>query len=240
MARYPPNEDYLLSFSTYSMYEISKSAKFYGQFKQLYSIFPCVVVMSYFPLAMKEIELVAGKCETVNPILLSPVGIRIKGKKLNPDSLDILMEMPEVKNGLSSVEEYTSEYFQEISELLDHPVFMSIKSTIRNNRNLFLRRFALYEMRVRFLFSEDREIEPLKLKKIKSLEMLAYCIYYKFFSDPNRKISVNDIVDALIMTTVPYVHTFISERNSIDILRKVKKQTSLINRVDLLTLSDIR
>jgi hypothetical protein len=95
-------------------------------------------------------------------------------------------------------------------------------------------------MRERFLFPENREIDSSKLKKIKSLEVLAYSIYYKFFSDQNRKVSVNDIVDVLIMTTVPYVHTFISEKNSIDILKTVQKQTNLINTVNLLILSDLR
>ena len=240
VTRYPPDKDYLLSFSTYTLYEISKSDKFYRLFKKLYSLFPCVIVISYFPLALKEIELIEGKSEVINPIMLAPVGIKIEGKNMNPDSLDILLNTGTVKEALLNVESYTSAYFDEISQLLNHPDFVGIKNSVKNKKEVFTKKFIRYEMRERFLFPENRELDSSKLKKIKSLEVLAYSVYYKFFSDQNRKVSVNDIVDVLIMTTVPYVHTFISERNSIDILKIVKKQTDLFNTVNLLILSDLR
>ena len=68
-------------------------------------------------------------------------------------------------------------------------------------------------------------IKKVNLRKMKTLEVLAYAIYHKFLSNPQRKTSINDIIDVLIMTTVPYVHTFISERNSINILKQLKKQS---------------
>lgn len=238
--KYPPGKDYLLSFSTYTLYEVSKSDKFYRQFKKLYSLFPCVIVMSYFPLALKEIEVIEGKNKIVNPIILAPVGIRIEGKNMDPDSLDILLNMSSVKEAILKVKSYTSTYFEEISQLLNHPDFVGIKNSIKTKKHVFIKKFIRYEMRERFLFPENRELDSLKLRNLKSLEVLAYSIYYKFFSDQNRKVTVNDIVDVLIMTTVPYVHTFISERNSIDILKTVQKQTNLFNTVNLLILSDLR
>ncbi|NQX99422.1 MAG: hypothetical protein HRT73_16320, partial [Flavobacteriales bacterium] len=226
-ASFPPNENYVICFSTYTLYEVQNNAKIYAEFKKLYSIFPCVVVMSYYPLAMKEVDFIDGKTEKVEPLVFAPAGVIIDGKKLNPNSLDTVLEIPSVVEGFKSVESYTEKYFHEISNLLDHPDFLKIKSRIRNKKDVFIKKFIMYELVNRLSFDTKNQIDFTKLKKIKTLEILANCIYYKFFSDPNRKTSRNDIVDVLIMTTVPYVHTFISERNSIDILRKIKKQTDL-------------
>ena len=148
--------------------------------------------------------------------------------------------MQNVKEALEAVSDYTDEYYYEVCGLLDKPEFLSIKNNVKNKRDVFIKKMIKFEMKVRFLFPEDRELDSNKLRKLKSLEMLAYCIYYKFFSNPSRKVSVNDVIDVLIMTTVPYVHTFISERNSIGIMKQLKKQTTLISSVNLLTLSDLR
>lgn len=240
MAKYPINEKYLLCFSTYTLYEIARNEILYKDFKSFYSIYPCVLVISYFPLGVKEMELIAGDIAFVNPILFSPQGITFDGKSLNPNSLDLLLEKPEVKVSFSNVERYTADFYNEVISVLDKPEFEHInKDYIKNKKGDFVRAFMRYEIKYRFLNGKNVRVDKKKLKRMKSLDVLAHAIFYKFFSDGKRKIEQSDIIDILIMTTTPYVHTFISENNAIDVLKKIKKQTTAINELNLQTLSNI-
>lgn len=239
MAKYPIDEKYLLCFSTYTLYEIARNEILYKDFKSFYSIYPCVLVISYFPLGVKEINLIAGDIAFVNPILLSPQGITFDGKSLNPNSLDLLLEKPEVKDSYANVDHYTADFYNEVISVLDKPEFGHInKDYIKNNKGDFVRTFMRYELKYRFLNGQNIRVDKKKLKRMKSLDVLAHAIFYKFFSDGKRKIEHSDIIDILIMTTTPYVHTFISENNAIDVLKKIKKQTTAINGLNLQTLSD--
>jgi len=241
IANYPINEKYLLCFSTYTIYEIARNKVLYIEFKKFYSIYHCVLVISYFPLGLKEIDLISDNVVIVNPILLSPQGITVNGKVAIPNSLDILLESSEVKSALANVDRYTTDFYNEVISILDKPEFSHIdKGNIKNKKGDFVRTFIRYELKHRFLNGQNVKVDKKKLKQMKSLDILAHSIFYKFFSDRTRKIEQSDIIDILIMTTTPYVHTFISENNAIDILKKIKKQTTAIDRLNLQTLSDLQ
>ena len=225
IAKYPIDEKYLLCFSTYTLYEIARNETLYDDFKSFYSIYPCVLVISYFPLGVKEIDLIAGDIAFVNPILLSPQGITVKGKALNLNSLDLLLEQPEVKGSFTNVDRYTTDFYNEVISVLDKPEFGHInKDYIKNKKGDFVRAFMRYELKYRFFKGRNVRVDKKKLKQMKSLDVLAHAIFYKFFSDGKRKIEKSDIIDILIMTTTPYVHTFISENNAIDFAEKGYKK----------------
>lgn len=241
IAKYPISEKYLLCFSTYTLYEIARNEILYRDFKKFYSIYPCVLVISYFPLGVKEIDLIAGDVPFVNPILLSPQGIKIDGRLLNPNSLDILLELPEVKDSFANVDRYTTDFYNEVLSVLYKPEFGHInKDYIKNKKGDFIRTFMRYELKYRFMNGKNVKVDKKKLKQMKSLDVLAHAIFYKFYSDSNRKKEKSDIIDILIMTTTPYVHTFISENNAVDVIKKIKKQTTAVDGLNLLTLSDIQ
>ncbi len=233
IAKYPIAENYLLCFSTYTLYEIARNETLYKDFKSFYSIYPCVLVISYFPLGVKEIDLIAGDIAFVNTILLSPQAIKVDGKALNPNSLDLLLEQSEVKGSFANIDRYTTDFYNEVISVLDKPEFGHINiNYIKNKKGDFVRTFMRYELKHRFMNGQNVRVDMKKLKRMKSLDVLAHAIFYKFFSDGKRKIEQSDIIDILIMTTTPYVHTFISENNAIDVLKKIKKQTTAINGLE--------
>lgn len=238
--KYPLDEKHLLCYSTYSLYEIAKNKTLLPTFKKFYSLYPSVIVLSYFPLAVKEIDYIAGDIKFVNPILLSPQGISVDGKSLIPNSLDLLLEQPEVKASFENIDNYTFKFYTEVISILDKPEFAHIdKDCITKRKGDFVRAFMRYELKYRFMNEQEVPIDKNKLKLMKSLNILAHAIFYKFYSDSTRKIEKSDIIDILIMTTTPYVHTFVSEKNAIDILRKIKSQTDALDRLNLQKLSDI-
>ena len=239
ITKYSPSNKYLLCFSTYTLYEVSRNSTLYKDFKSFYSVYPCVLVMSYFPLGLKEIDLIGGKTYFVNPILLSPQGINVDGKTLNINSLDLLLERSEIKDAFLNLERYSTDFYNEVISILDKPEFSHIdKALVRNKKGEFVRTFMRYELKHRFLNGREIRVDKQKLRMIKSLDILAHGVFYKFFSDPNRKRTKSDIIDILIMTTAPYVHTFISENNAIEIMRKMKNQTKAIDGLNLVTLSE--
>ncbi|HNP19403.1 MAG TPA: hypothetical protein PKL31_13280 [Fulvivirga sp.] len=241
IAKYPIDEKYLLCFSTYTLFEIARNEILYKDFKSFYSIYPCVFVISYFPLGVKEIDLIAGDIAFVNPILLSPQGIKVNGNAPIPNSLELLLEQPKVKGSFVNVDRYTTDFYNEVISILDKPEFKHINNNyIKNKKGDFVRTFMRYELKYRFMNGQNVPVDKKKLKRMKSLDVLAHAVFYKFFSDGMRKIEQSDIIDILIMTTTPYVHTFISENNAVDVLKKIKKQTTAINGLNLQTLSDIQ
>ncbi len=240
LAKYPLGEKHLLCYSTYTLFEIAKNKTLFPKFKNFYSLYPSVIVLSYFPLAVREIDYIAGDIEFVNPILLTPQAINIEGKSLIPNSLDLLLEQPEVKASFKNAENYTTTFYNEVISILDKPEFAHIdKDCITKRKGDFVRAFMRYELKHRFMSGQEVPIDKEKLKLMKSLNILAHAVFYKFFSDIKRKIDKSDIIDILIMTTTPYVHTFVSEKNAIDVLRKIKSQTGVIDRLNLQKLADI-
>lgn len=239
LSRFLP--DYLFCFSTYTLYEISKNDYLMERFHEFYSVFPCVIIQSYFPLAMKEFEVIEGTSSKVNPLLLSPQAIEIDGKKINPKSLQDLLEHDDVVAAINQVEVYTDSFFEEMKMIFDSEEFQGI-SVEKCNKNQFVGRFKKYEFRHRFLNGKKLygNFDKKKVKRMKSLEVLAQGIYYKFYSDLKRKVSKSDIIDVLIMTSAPYAETFISENNCVDIYRKILNSNNCDIKNNLMTIKELR
>lgn len=241
ISKFPPEGGYLLCFSTYTLFEISRSNELFLRFKEVYSVYPCALVFSYFPLLIKEIELLEGKTTSINPILFSPQSIQVDGTKIHPDTLDRLMDFPSVKEALGNVHKYTSEYYLEVVSILDDPAFANFdKQRISSQKGAFVRAFKGYELKKRLFNGQNVVVDEKKLRELRSLDVLAHGVYYKFYSDGNRRTTLADIVDVLIMTTVPYVHTFVSEKNSVEVVRKIQNQSNSVASTKLVTLSDLR
>ncbi|MBN9294984.1 MAG: hypothetical protein J0G96_13485 [Flavobacteriia bacterium] len=239
MKHFPINENNLFCFSTYTLYEISRNDTLMTSFQKFYSIFPCAITVSYFPLGLREIDFISGDTSSIDPILLSPQGIKVDGKSLNPNSLELLLGQSNVKEAMENIQKYTNLFYSEYSNLLEKEEFKQLKDK-QFSRNEFIQAFKKYELKTRFFSGKSIDVDKNKLKMMKSLEVLAQGIYYKFYSDLRRKVSKSDIIDILIMTTAPYVHTFISENNNVDIYRKIIKMNQCGISNNCITISDLK
>ncbi|MEN9442538.1 MAG: hypothetical protein RLZ33_2615 [Bacteroidota bacterium] len=239
LRHFPPGENYLLCLSTFTLYELSKSKALMPHFRKLFALFPCAILYSYFPLGYKEVKMILGEIKEVDPVLLTPQAIMIEGKKIHPDSLDIVLQTPSVLKAFDFIETKTEELFIEYSTLLEKEEFKELKNK-NFNRNQFVNVFKKYELKHRFFGGKNIDIEPDKFSKMKTLEVLGQGLYYKFYSDSKRKISRNDVIDILIMTTAPYCHTYVSESNCIDIFRKIVRTNKSTISTKFMTISDLK
>jgi hypothetical protein len=183
--------------------------------------------------------MILGEIKEVDPVLLTPQAIMIEGKKIHPDSLDIVLQTPSVLKAFDFIETKTEELFIEYSTLLEKEEFKELKNK-NFNRNQFVNVFKKYELKHRFFGGKNIDIEPDKFSKMKTLEVLGQGLYYKFYSDSKRKISRNDVIDILIMTTAPYCHTYVSESNCIDIFRKIVRTNKSTISTKFMTISDLK
>jgi hypothetical protein len=239
LRHFPPGEENLLCFSTFTLFELSKSHTLFPEFKKLFSLFPCAILYSHVPLGSLEIEVISGKNKAVDPVLLTPQGIRVEGKGMSPDSLNLLLKSPSILLAFENIEQKTNELFEEYSNLLSKPEFETLNNG-NFSRNKFIDTFKQYELKHRYFSGNQIFVDKNKLAKMKSLEVLAQGVYYKFYSDSKRKFSKNDIVDILIMTTAPYCDTYISESNCIDIYRKIVSMNKCGISTNFLTISDLK
>lgn len=239
LRHFPPGESYLLCFSTYTLYELSKSKALMPHFRKLFALFPCAIMTSYFPLGYREVKMIMGDTEYVDPVLLTPQAISVNGQKLHPDSLDIVLQDPSVLQSFEFIESKTEELFIEYANLLDKEEFQTLRNG-NYSRNQFVDTFKKYELKYRFFNGQWKGVDKSKLAKMKSLEVLGQGLYYKFYSDTKRKISKGDIVDILIMTTAPYCHSYISENNCIDIYKKIVRMNKCGISSNYMSISDLR
>jgi len=239
LRHFPPGENNLLCFSTYTLYEISKNETLMAEFRKVYAVFPCAIMFSYFPLGVRETEVISGEQPYVDPVLLTPQAISVDGKKLHPDSLNQVLQDPSVLAAFDFIENKSEEQFHEYSNLLDKVEFAQFRDT-KMSRNQFVNTFKRYELKYRFFGGQWKEPNKENVLKMKTLEVLGQGLYYKFYSDLKRKSSKSDVLDILIMTTAPYCDTFISESNSIDIYRKILNMNQCGISTNCMTISDLK
>ncbi len=239
LRHFPAGEKNLLCFSTYTLFEISKNDTLMTEFRRLFALFPCAIMFSYYPLGAKEVDVIGGEQTYVDPVLLTPQAISVNGKKIHPDSLDIVLQAPSVLDAFENIERKTEELFHEYSNLLDKDEFFQFREG-KMSRNKFVETFKRYELKHRFFGGQWKEPDKNNLLKMKTLEVLAQGLYYKFYSDLKRKISKSDVIDILIMTTAPYCDMFISESNCIDIYRKIINMNKCGISTNCMTISDLK
>jgi len=228
----------VFGISFYTLYEISKSKKWLDRFQKVLSLLPIVLLRSYFPLAHEEFLSVEANEEYVSLFIAAPVGIKIDGKKMRPDSLQVLMNMPYVAEGLNAMEGNLTVYLQELTSLFQTESFLKIRKITKGKRDRFISAFVQNEFKTKFHIPENVELDEDKVSRFKSMHVLANCVYERMFADSKRQFGLSDLVDVLIMTTVPYVHVFVSEKNSIGILRGIKNRTKLLEGVGLHKVSE--
>ncbi|WP_343633971.1 hypothetical protein [Fluviicola sp.] len=237
--RHFPLKDYnLLCFSTYTLYEISKSETLMADFRKVFAVYPCAIMFSYFPLGVREIDVISGKEPYVDPVLLTPQAISVDGKKMHPDSLNKILQDPSILAAFDFIEHKSEELFHEYSNLLDKEEFAQFRDA-KMSRNQFVNTFKRYELKYRFFGGQWKEPNKNNVLKMKTLEVLGQGLYYKFYSDLKRKTSISDVLDILIMTTAPYCDAFISESNSIDIYRKIINMNQCAISTNYMTISDL-
>ena len=77
------------------------------------------------------------------------------------------------------------------------------------------------------------------LSSLKSLRIQANLIYYKYVKKGINK-ELSDTFDLLIMSCLPYVELFLTERSNGNLLKELKRRLSYLENLEIETMRDLR
>ena len=81
-----------------------------------------------------------------------------------------------------------------------------------------------------------RLIDTQRFPPLRSVALMAF---FKFYTVKTRKPRPSDVIDLLIMTSLPYVDTFITERNGADQIRRSTRVDGLLAELEVATLRNL-
>jgi hypothetical protein len=73
-----------------------------------------------------------------------------------------------------------------------------------------------------------------------SLKAMSLAVFYKFYSDANRKAADSDAFDVLITAALPYVEAVITENHLAEALRKARRVDPFLEKLQIFSLRDFR
>jgi len=165
---------------------------------------------------------------------------------------EIILMTIDPKNSIhkSEIDNYLrSEKFRENSDLLKNDQILAIKnieqtviSERKNNEDNFVSRYIWSQLAMKysdFMKSIIKENDFLGLNTLKSLYLQAHFIYYKYIQK-GQKEKLSDTFDILIISNLPYVDLFLTERNNAGLLRELKRKLSLLKKLEIETMRDLR
>ncbi len=236
-----PVNKYLLSYSAFTLFEISRNDEVFEKYKNLFFIYPSVVLNSNEPLIFEEKENYYTK-KAINPMSFAPSAIIKEGKKFSKESLHDLFKFDKVNQQFEMWNESINPILEGMLEMRQNYLPKEDGSYTKKMAFEFVKKTVEQQIYVRFPEFTKIEIEAnngIDYNKFLSLKMMALSAFYKFYSG-NKKPNRSDVMDIIISSTVPYVDTFISEGNMIDIMSKIKNMDPFIENVELTSIKLIK
>ena len=83
---------------------------------------------------------------------------------------------------------------------------------------------------------ENKEV--LDINKFASVKMQLYSLYYRLY-DPSWKPAPGEVTDLLIISAVPYVDVYITEKFQANIISKINKKVYNLNNVEIKRIRDL-
>jgi hypothetical protein len=235
LADEPP---YVPCFTIYTLMELRRRLELFGQFIEVFKILPCVMVKGYAHLLEEEIASYPDP-RGIEPdaIVFTPFGD--EGNQLSnlPQLLELFADKeaewnrgaPEIVEGaLELVPNYPPDGSAYTREEIKAFVFAAS-----------FRQLALHEPDwVRAKVNDTGE--HVDMDAFPVFKMMTFTVFYKFYSNRERKPTPSDAFDMLISSALPYVEAVITEGHLADALGKVKRVDDFLGELEVFTLRDFR
>lgn len=98
----------------------------------------------------------------------------------------------------------------------------------------------VYHGHQQFVKLIHEEGEAVDTDSFPTLKSMSYTVFYKFYSDINRKPALSDAFDVLIAAALYYVEAVITEAHQAEALRKLKRRDDFLHQLHVFTLRDFR
>jgi hypothetical protein len=220
--KYSPDE-YILSFSPFTVIEIIQRSDLLDKFCQFFSIVPSIVLKGYEQI--REYE-----CDSYDSDVEFDIGLlsftSLKKTGIFPDPKDIrrvitdkkvtlledawLADRSKILNGIQNLvknyqpkgEKYTEAEIKHFVKMVSYQQVEMLRPGWFSNCEI--------------------NFDDFQANRMPSFVMMSFLVFYKFYSD-NRKAILSDVFDLVISASFPYVEVIITEKSMFDSIQKMKK-----------------
>lgn len=228
-------------FSAFSILEMRRRTDVYERFKEVFQVFPCVLLKSHEQLLDDEVRSYPDP-SGINPILL---GFSLLGG--DGMDIDLVLDRTFEDESVRGQEQYWIDGREAIVEGISAlvPNFPPEEETYgRAEVQQFIETAGFSQIVMR---QADFATQMVKVKKqaidvnaFPSLKATSYAVWHKFYADRNRKSAVSDAFDIIIASAIPYMDAVITESHLAESLRKTQRIDGFIDHVMIHTLRDFR
>lgn len=228
-------------FSLFSILEMRRRADVYERFKEVFRVFPCILVKSHEQLLDEEVRSYPDP-SGIDPTLLGFSMLGGEGM-----DLDRVLETASEDEFFRSREKYWNDGAPDIVEGIASLVanFPPEGETYgRAEVRHFVEAAGFSQVVMRQVDFAKQMVEVknqrVDISAFPSVKATAYVVWHKFYADRNRKWTRSDAFDIIIASAIPYVDAVITESHLAESLRKTKRLDDFIEHLTIHTLRDFR
>jgi hypothetical protein len=236
---FPPDK-YIISYSPFTILEISRNEYLLDRFCKMFSIIPSFFLKGYEQLRNEEIENYDIE-RNIEVLLLSPFDVK-RGKGLLPNEKDVRKLLTHKKLTATF-----DKWENDKQMILDG--MLNLKNNFKPNNikyskqeiSLFVSLSAYQQILMHnrnFIINNDISDKSLNLDRLSSFKIMSYSVFYKFYSD-KRNPQLSDVFDILIGATMPYVDAIVTEKHYFDTIQKVKKHDNFLDKLEVIKINEL-
>ena len=228
-------------FSLFSVLEMRRRPDVYGRFKELFRVWPCMLVKSHEQLLEDEVRCYPDPSR-IDPILLG-------FSMLGGEGMDLarVLETASEDEFFRGQEKYWNDAAHDIVEgiaslVANFPPEGDTYSRDEVRHFVEIAGFSQVAMRQLDFAKQTVEIEnqAVSIGAFPSVKATTYAVWHKFYTDRNRKWTRSDAFDIIIASAIPYVDAVVTESHLAEGLRKTKRLDDFIEHLTIHTLRDFR
>jgi hypothetical protein len=228
-------------FSLFSVLEMRRRPDVYGRFKELFRVWPCMLVKSHEQLLEDEVRCYPDP-SGIDPTLLG-------FSMLGGEGMDLtrVLDTASADRSFRGREKYWNDGAQDIVEgiaslVANFPPDGDTYSRDEVRHFVEIAGFSQVAMR-QFDFAKQMveiDNEAVSIGAFPSVKATTYAVWHKFYADRDRKWTRSDAFDIIIASAIPYVDAVVTESHLAEALRKTKGLDEFIEHLTILTLRDFR
>jgi hypothetical protein len=228
-------------FSLFSVLEMRRRPDVYGRFKELFRVWPCMLVKSHEQLLEDEVSCYPDP-SGIDPTLLG-------FSMLGGEGMDLIRVLDTASEDefFRGREKYWNDGAQDIVEgiaslVANFPPDGETYTRDEVRHFVEIAGFSQVAMRQLDFAKQMVEIEnqAVSIGAFPSVKSTTYAVWHKFYADRNRTWTRSDAFDIIIASAIPYVDAVVTESHLAEALRKTKRLDDFIDHLTIRTLRDFR
>jgi len=228
-------------FSLFSVLEMRRRPDVYRRFKDLFRVWPCMLMKSHEELLVEEVRCYPDP-SGVDPISL---GFSVLGG--DGMNLACVLDHASEDEFFLTRERYWNEAAPDIVEgiaslVANFPPDGDTYSPSEVRRFVWITTLEQLAMRQGDFARRMIEVErqAVDIDAFPSVKATTYSVWHKFYADRDRKWKHSDAFDIVIASATSYVDAVIIENHQAEALRKTKRLDDSVQDVAIYTLRDFR